>query len=79
MIKKQRTCYVAISPDGETVFNCRSQTVFFSSTDSCIRAIKEELEEPSSEDVDRNIYTIADEFGYVVDDYRIFKEIKGGK
>ena len=74
MKTKKQNCYVAVGPDGDPVFNERAQTVFFPTRFACLRAIKEELEEPYCEDVAGKVYTYGDETEWSPEDYRIFKE-----
>ena len=68
--------YIAVDPDDKVVFCGRTQSVYFSSIKQAKREVRAELEEPSSDDGERE-YTVGEDEGWDASDYRIFVEVKG--
>lgn len=65
--------FVAIGPDGDVVYDSWGNT-FFPSKEKAMRAVQDELDEPTCE-CDGHTMTLGDEMGWTAKDYRIFKEV----
>ena len=71
----KRLRYVAIDPDGEVVFNCKSQDCFFPSLRAAERAVREWLTEAVAEDDEGKIITYERDSGFSKEDFAYFVEV----
>lgn len=69
--------YIAINPDGDSVFNCHNQSDIFPSIAACMKGIIEELDDVIAEKLThpRTPITRAMDTGWRIQDYSIFKEL----
>lgn len=70
---KHKPQYIIVDQHGDVVFNCETQSCFFKSAKAAWKAVKEELDEPVSEDGSHKTHTKRTD-GESEKDYRLFFE-----